>query len=188
MSEKLLLMFNRKLTLQERLDLGNEDLKQEKEKLEKEKEQIEKKKQQDMIFLKYIKQELIKMEKENKNNVIKVNGIIINKQNKIKLYKYTKHATIKGYITNCIKNNKDTEYLKFLVGLNLKQFKEHLEKQFTEKMSWSNRGVKGWHIDHIIPSCMFDPFNEEELLKCYHYTNQQPLWCTDNMEKSNKIK
>ena len=62
--------------------------------------------------------------------------------------------------------------------------KEHLEKQFTEGMSWDNHGVYGWHIDHIIP--LSSAKTEEEVYKLCHYTNLQPLWANDNLTKSNK--
>ena len=42
-------------------------------------------------------------------------------------------------------------------------------------MTWDNYGGY-WHIDHIIPCCRFDLTKEEEQLKCFHYTNLQPLF------------
>ena len=64
--------------------------------------------------------------------------------------------------------------------------KEHLEKQFTDGMSWENHGLYGWHIDHIIP--LASAKTEEEIYKLCHYTNLQPLWSTDNWKKGAKIK
>jgi hypothetical protein len=42
------------------------------------------------------------------------------------------------------------------------------------------------HIDHIKPIAAFNLENEEEFLDCCHYTNFQPLFAKDNMEKHNK--
>jgi hypothetical protein len=52
-------------------------------------------------------------------------------------------------------------------------------------MNWNNYGVKGRHIDHIKPVSKFDLTKEEEIKKCFHYTNLQPLWWDENLKKSN---
>ena len=51
-------------------------------------------------------------------------------------------------------------------------------------MSWDNHGE--WHLDHIIP--MASATNEKEVIKLNHYTNFQPLWAEENLQKSDKIK
>jgi len=68
-----------------------------------------------------------------------------------------------------------------LLGCSLEFLKKHLEKQFTKGMSWSNYGK--WHIDHIKPCASFNMSKPEEQLKCFHYTNLQPLWAKDNLIK-----
>jgi len=70
-----------------------------------------------------------------------------------------------------------------ILGCSYEELKNHLESQFVEGMSWDNRG--DWHIDHIIP--LSSAVDKEGLLKLSHYTNLQPLWEKDNLEKSNKI-
>ena len=74
-----------------------------------------------------------------------------------------------------------------LIGCNRETFLSHIEKQFTEGMTWENYGLKGWHIDHITPLSSFDLIIESEVKKACHYTNLQPLWWYDNLEKGNKI-
>jgi hypothetical protein len=81
---------------------------------------------------------------------------------------------------NIIKYNKTFD----IIGCTPSYLKEHLEKQFTEGMSWDLMG-KHIHIDHIIP--LSSAKTEEELYKLCHYTNLQPLWAEDNLKKSNKI-
>jgi hypothetical protein len=80
-----------------------------------------------------------------------------------------------------------------LLGCNINQLIAHLEFQFKEGMNWTNygngwhgRGMKEWHIDHIIPCASFNLTNNEELEKCFHYTNLQPLWAQENWSKSDK--
>lgn len=71
-----------------------------------------------------------------------------------------------------------------LLGCSISELKGHLQKQFTDDMSWDNYGR--WHIDHIKPYSSFDLSNPEEQKKCFHYTNLQPLWAIDNLEKGRK--
>lgn len=75
---------------------------------------------------------------------------------------------------------KETSAIKDL-GCTVLEFKIHLEKQFSNNMSWDNYGINGWHIDHIIP--LTAAKTQEELKQLNYYTNLQPLWATDNIRK-----
>jgi hypothetical protein len=81
----------------------------------------------------------------------------------------------KGYS----KNTKTQEML----GVDWEVCKAHIERQFTKGMSWDNYGE--WHIDHIIPLASAD--TEQRTKELCHYTNLQPLWSEDNLNKSDKI-
>ena len=74
-----------------------------------------------------------------------------------------------------------------LLGCTPAELKIHLENQFTSGMSWDNYGIKGWHMDHIIPCSFFILTDYQEQKFCFHYTNIQPLWWYDNIEKRDKI-
>ena len=74
-----------------------------------------------------------------------------------------------------------------LVGCTPKEFVNHMESKFQAGMSWKNRGLRGWHIDHKIPCKYFQLTKEEEIRKCFHYTNLQPLWAKDNLSKGCKL-
>lgn len=82
------------------------------------------------------------------------------------------------------KKNKSS--LAFL-GCSIEQVRKHLESQFQEGMTWENHATDGWHIDHIIPCVSFDLTKEEEIKKCFHYTNLKPLWAEENLSKRDKI-
>jgi hypothetical protein len=81
--------------------------------------------------------------------------------------------------------HKDNNSLKYL-GCSLKEYKQHLEKQFKPDMSWSNHGVV-WEVDHIYPCSKFDLTIEENIYKCFNYNNTQPLYKSENRSKKDKI-
>jgi hypothetical protein len=83
---------------------------------------------------------------------------------------------------NARKVSKTTE----LVGCSIQFLKEHLEKQFKPGMTWENHGVYTWHIDHIRPCASFDLTDPEQQKIAFHYTNLQPLWAPENLQKSDK--
>jgi len=74
-----------------------------------------------------------------------------------------------------------------IVGFTSDQLKIHLEKQFTEKMSWANYGSY-WSVDHIIPISVFSFEKPEDVdfKRCWSLKNLRPLSCTENSQKKNK--
>jgi Uri superfamily endonuclease len=78
------------------------------------------------------------------------------------------------------KKNSPTEKM---LGCTFKQFTKHIERQFSDGMSWSNRAE--WHLDHIVPlSCAT---TIEGIEKLSHHKNIRPLWAADNLSKSNNL-
>ena len=71
-----------------------------------------------------------------------------------------------------------------LLGCNMEEFKNYLESKFSEGMTWNNYGM--WHIDHIKACATFDLSLPSEQIKCFHYTNLQPLWRMDNFIKGKR--
>jgi hypothetical protein len=71
-----------------------------------------------------------------------------------------------------------------LIGCSIENLKIHLEKQFSYGMTWLNYGK--WHVDHIRPCASFDLSKKSEQLKCFHYSNLQPLWAVENLRKNKK--
>lgn len=119
------------------------------------------------------------------------------KENKIFILEYSKEKQKEYRKTNPlfrIKSNlrrRMNRYLKSksksteeILGISYKEFIIFLENKFTEGMTIEKLG-KEIHIDHIIP--LSSANNEEELYKLCHYTNLQPLWAKDNLEKSDKL-
>ena len=73
-----------------------------------------------------------------------------------------------------------------LLGCSVDEFRKHLESRFSDGMSWNNYGLRGWHIDHIVPISIIDLTDPCEVARVCHYTNMQPLWAKDNIAKRNK--
>ena len=67
------------------------------------------------------------------------------------------------------------------LGCDTETLKKHIQAKMIEGMTIDNI-----HYDHIKPISRFDLNDEEELLKCCHFTNLQPLFAVDNLEKNNK--
>ncbi len=66
-----------------------------------------------------------------------------------------------------------------ILGYSAIQLKEHIEKQFTEGMSWNNYGE--WQIDHIKEVCTFDENTPIHVVNSLD--NLQPLWYKENLDK-----
>jgi hypothetical protein len=79
--------------------------------------------------------------------------------------------------------NKESRSIDIL-GCSNEFFISYIESKFTEGMSWDNYGYYGWHLDHIKPISL--AIDYDDIVKLSHYTNFQPLWRKDNLDKSNK--
>lgn len=115
----------------------------------------------------------------------------INAQRNKKYHTNIQHklkVTLRNRIGTALKIKNGTKALKTveLLGCSLGDFKIYLENKFQDGMSWDNHARDGWHIDHIIPLDAFDLTKPEEQLKACHYTNLQPLWWKENLQKNNK--
>ena len=81
-----------------------------------------------------------------------------------------------------MKKNKRTHEI---LGCSWNALKLHLESQFKDGMTWENHGIRGWHIDHIIPLASVK--NDADIYKLCHYTNLQPLGWKENLKKQKNI-
>ena len=100
---------------------------------------------------------------------------------------YKLNRGISEGINDSLRGNKNGRHWEDLVGYKLNDLKKHLEKQFTNGMSWDNYGQ--WHIDHRIPISAFNfkNYRDIDFHKCWSLDNLQPLWSIDNLKKYNKI-
>lgn len=96
----------------------------------------------------------------------------------MKIRKKTREYAFKNYLHG------GNEFFE-VIGIDIKGFREYIQEKFEEGMSWENHGLETWHLDHIIP--LSNAKTVEGIDKLSHYTNLQPLWKDDNLNKGNKI-
>ena len=94
---------------------------------------------------------------------------------------------VRSRVGDALKKNKKLHSQEYL-GCSIEEFKEHIESQFEEGMTWGNHGK--WHIDHIIPLKYKENGEEptmEQTIERLHWSNTQPLWASENMAKGNRF-
>ncbi len=96
-----------------------------------------------------------------------------------KVKEYLRHR-----IYSALKGNTKSLSTMFLIGCEIDYLMYLIQEKFTEGMSWDNYG--DWHIDHIKPCAKFDLSKPSEQVKCFNFTNLQPLWAKDNLKKGSK--
>lgn len=68
-----------------------------------------------------------------------------------------------------------------LFGCTPEQLRQWIERQFKPGMTWQNYGE--WEIDHVRPCASFDLSDPKQVSECFHFTNTQPMWMTENRSK-----
>ena len=92
---------------------------------------------------------------------------------------------LRGRIKDVLKGHSKSDSTINILGCTIEELWIHLESKFTEGMTRQNHGK--WHVDHIIPCASFDLTKPEQQVKCFHYTNLQPLWALDNLKKGKSV-
>jgi len=97
------------------------------------------------------------------------------------------NRAVRAGVNSSLQGTKNGRKWQELVGYSLQDLVTHLEKQFTEGMSWDNYGQ--WHVDHKVPLAAFSFDSPENPMfrVCWGLANLQPMWATDNMRKHTKI-
>jgi hypothetical protein len=73
-----------------------------------------------------------------------------------------------------------------MVGVvNREEYMRKLEPLFQPGMTWDNYGE--WEVDHIIPCRYFRPMDAAAQRVCFHYSNLQPMWQSDNTRKRHRV-
>lgn len=76
-----------------------------------------------------------------------------------------------------------------VLGYTQDELKAHLERQFTNGMSWDRFMAGEIHIDHIIPVASFGAIaiDTNEFRQCWALANLRPTWAKDNLSKQDKV-
>lgn len=74
-----------------------------------------------------------------------------------------------------------------LLGYSSGDLMAHLERQFSDGMSWDNYGE--WHIDHKTPLTAheYETAEDADFKRAWALSNLQPLWALDNIKKGGRI-
>jgi hypothetical protein len=114
-------------------------------------------------------------------------GFQIQERLRRQLKKRGVNERIAGQIRAAIRKGCDSPTIKSTIGYSIEELIAHLDRMFTDGMSWERFKAGEIHIDHIIPKSLFDPTDPEQVRQCWALSNLQPLWAEDNMRKSNKV-
>jgi hypothetical protein len=100
---------------------------------------------------------------------------------------YAVASRVRGRIYIALKKQRATkrEQTSKLVGCSFLFLKKHIEGKFRDGMAWDK--PNSFHIDHIRPLASFDLTDPEQLKVACHWTNLQPLYPLENLQKGAKI-
>ena len=129
---------------------------------------------------------------KSKRKYVDKNRDKINEKERTKLktnpfYKLKKYLRI-SIKQNLLSKNKNSKRTEDILGCSFEVFKQHIESQFLNWMSWENYGNVcetleyncSWDLDHIIP--LSSESTEKGLLLLNHWSNFQPLCSKVNRE------
>lgn len=95
-------------------------------------------------------------------------------------------CNLRSRLRGAIKRNKKSDSTIGLTGCNLGDLKNYIESKFTAGMTWDRLMAGEIEIDHVRPCSSFDLSDPAQQRQCFHYSNLQPLWKTDNRRKYTK--
>lgn len=101
--------------------------------------------------------------------------------------RYRIYCNLRSRINLALKSSSKSNGTINLLGCSIPELKKHLESQFLPGMTWETYGLRGWHVDHVVPCAVFDFTDPEQQKMCFNYTNLRPLWWLDNLKKGAKL-
>lgn len=89
---------------------------------------------------------------------------------------------LRRYLIDNIPNANYAPYF----GLDSTTFREWIEIQFIEDLSWSNYATN-WQFDHIVPVVYFDLENDDDLKLCWNFINIRVEPISLNIKNGNRV-
>ena len=121
---------------------------------------------------------------DNRNQIQKRHTKYLKDRRKTDL-SYKMAIVLRNRVKSLLKGEKRKKTLE-LLGCDLQFFLNWLSYQFSEGMTMENHGSV-WHIDHVIPCAKFDLKSINEQKKCFHWSNMQPMFSSENLSKKDKV-
>lgn len=96
-------------------------------------------------------------------------------------------AAMRNGVYRALKERKGGKSWQKFVDYTVEELAIHIERQFTNGMSWDNYGKK-WHVDHILPVSGFNFTSKDcdEFKLCFALSNMRPLCKIENNKKRAK--
>lgn len=98
---------------------------------------------------------------------------------------------VRSRFRTAVKGLRHSKNIKDLIGCDLQELMNHLQTTAINNgyagFDINNYNSRMFHIDHKIPCSHFDFTNNEDILKCFHYTNLQILSAKENLIKRDKL-
>lgn len=96
-------------------------------------------------------------------------------------YKFIWRSILTNFLARSNTNKNNSTYL--VLGYDYDKFKQRIELNFKEGMSWDNHGK--WHVDHKKPISKFKEGTPPNIVNAL--CNLQPLWAKENLSKANNF-
>lgn len=95
-----------------------------------------------------------------------------------------KERNIAYFMRKSVKERtKGDKWITNLLGYTAEDLRQHIERQFSRKMSWDRFVAGDIDIDHIVPASSFDLTQESEIKAAWALSNLRPMWSKDNRAK-----
>lgn len=102
---------------------------------------------------------------------------------------FTLKHRLRALMRATLTNGRDGLRMREILGYGADELKAHLERQFSNGMTWERFLSGEIHIDHILPVAHFkiDGAGSSDFKYCWSLSNLRPMWAKDNLSKGAKV-